>query len=208
MNVIETKNAPGAIGPIPRATPLEIWSSPPVRSRWTPPRHYPRGISAQAEQSCKNVGAILELPVPALTKLSRPPAFWRIWRLRRLQRGVRQVFHLQARPQLRGRAGAAQGRALRDRSHRAEVTEVSDESHCHWKPPVPRHPVRLNRLSEVKAEIEFKNLSASLPDLKAYLALRDSDPHYEAVKKNGGIGIPAFVLEDGTVTLDLGDVLK
>ena len=27
----------------------------------------------------------------------------------------------------------------------------------------------LNRLSEVKAEIEFKNLSASLPDLKAYL---------------------------------------
>ena len=46
----------------------------------------------------------------------------------------------------------------------------------------------LNRLSEVKAEIEFKNLSASLPDLKAYLALRDSDPHYEAVKKNGGIG--------------------
>ena len=63
----------------------------------------------------------------------------------------------------------------------------------------------LNRLSEVKAEIEFKNLSASLPDLKAYLALRDSDPHYEAVKKNGGIGIPAFVLEDGTVTLDLGD---
>ena len=62
----------------------------------------------------------------------------------------------------------------------------------------------LNRLSEVKAEIEFKNLSASLPDLKAYLALRDSDPHYEAVKKNGGIGIPAFVLEDGTVTLDLG----
>ena len=56
----------------------------------------------------------------------------------------------------------------------------------------------LNRLSEVKAEIEFKNLSASLPDLKAYLA----------VKKNGGIGIPAFVLEDGTVTLDLGDVLK
>ena len=66
----------------------------------------------------------------------------------------------------------------------------------------------LNRLSDAKAEIEFKNLSASLPDLKAYLALRDSDPHYEAVKKSGGIGIPAFVLEDGTVTLDIGDVLK
>ena len=30
----------------------------------------------------------------------------------------------------------------------------------------------LNKLSEAKADIEFKNLSASLPDLKAYLALR------------------------------------
>ena len=51
----------------------------------------------------------------------------------------------------------------------------------------------LNRLSEVKAEIEFKNLSASLPDLKAYVALRDSDPHYEAVKKNGGRVVPSWV---------------
>lgn len=66
----------------------------------------------------------------------------------------------------------------------------------------------LNKLSEAKADIEFKNLSASLPDLKAYLALRDSSPLYDTVRKNGGIGIPAFVLEDGTVTLDLGDVLK
>ena len=64
----------------------------------------------------------------------------------------------------------------------------------------------LNKLVEAKADITFQNLSASLPDLKAYLALRDSDPHYEAVKKNGGIGIPAFVLEDGTVTLELEQV--
>ena len=66
----------------------------------------------------------------------------------------------------------------------------------------------LNKLSEAKADIEFKNLSASLPDLKAYLALRESSPLYESVRENGSIGIPAFVLEDGTVTLDLADVLK
>ena len=66
----------------------------------------------------------------------------------------------------------------------------------------------LNRLSEVKAEIEFKNLSASLPDLKAYLALRDSDPHYEAVKKNGGIATPPFALPAATHTVDRGAVLK
>ena len=32
----------------------------------------------------------------------------------------------------------------------------------------------LNRLVEAKADIDFKNLSASLSDLKAYLALRES----------------------------------
>ena len=34
----------------------------------------------------------------------------------------------------------------------------------------------LNRLSEAHAEIEFKNLSASLPDLKAYLACGTAIP--------------------------------
>lgn len=65
----------------------------------------------------------------------------------------------------------------------------------------------LNQLAANKADIEFKNLSASLPDLKAYLAQRENNPLYEAVRKNGGIGIPCFVLENGTTTLDLNDVL-
>lgn len=65
----------------------------------------------------------------------------------------------------------------------------------------------LNRLVEAKADIDFKNLSASLPDLKVYLGLRDSDPMYEKIKEGGGIGIPCFILEDGTRTLDLNDVL-
>ena len=66
----------------------------------------------------------------------------------------------------------------------------------------------LNRLSEAKAEIDFKNLSASLSDLKAYLALRQDSPAYADIRANGGIGIPCFILEDGTVTRDLDAVLK
>ncbi len=65
----------------------------------------------------------------------------------------------------------------------------------------------LNRLVEAKADVEFKNLSASLPDLKAYLAVRESEPAYEAVKAKGSLGIPCFILEDGTVTLELEKVL-
>lgn len=66
----------------------------------------------------------------------------------------------------------------------------------------------LNKLVEAKADIEFKNLSASLPDLKVYLQLRDNETMYEAVKTGGGIGIPCFILEDGTKTMDLNEVLK
>lgn len=65
----------------------------------------------------------------------------------------------------------------------------------------------LNRLVEAKADIDFKNLSASLPDLKAYLALRESSPVFDGPKARGSLGIPCFVLEDGTVTLELEKVL-
>ena len=65
----------------------------------------------------------------------------------------------------------------------------------------------LNRLVEAKADIDFKNLSASLPDLKAYLALRENSPVFDGPKARGSPGIPCFVLEDGTVTLELEKVL-
>ena len=61
MNVLETKNAPGAIGPYSQgyeANGLVITSGQiPVNPA---DGTVPQGISAQAEQSCKNVGAILE----------------------------------------------------------------------------------------------------------------------------------------------------
>lgn len=66
----------------------------------------------------------------------------------------------------------------------------------------------LNQLIALKASVDFKDLSADLKDLKAYLAVRDTEPAFEAVKGNGGIGIPFFVLEDGTKTLNLEEVLE
>lgn len=65
----------------------------------------------------------------------------------------------------------------------------------------------LCKLREKNADMDFKNLSASLSDLKAYLAVREGLDLYENVRKSGGIGIPYFELEDGTKTLDLDAVL-
>lgn len=61
MQVIETKNAPGAIGPYSQGfeangfviTSGQIPVDPATGA-------VPDGITAQAQQSCKNVGAILE----------------------------------------------------------------------------------------------------------------------------------------------------
>ena len=61
MNIIETKNAPGAIGPYSQGyvagglafTSGQIPVDPATGA-------IPEGIEAQAEQSCKNVGAILK----------------------------------------------------------------------------------------------------------------------------------------------------
>ncbi len=66
----------------------------------------------------------------------------------------------------------------------------------------------LTRLAEIQADVDFKNLSGSIADLKFYLNLRDTNEAYADIRANGGIGIPCFILEDGTVTRDLNKVLK
>ena len=65
----------------------------------------------------------------------------------------------------------------------------------------------IQKLKEADADLSFVNISAALADLKTFLAIRESDALYDEVRKNGGIGIPLFVLEDGTRTLDHEKVL-
>lgn len=37
-------------------------------------------------------------------------------------------------------------------------------------------------------------------NLKQFLALRDNSPAFDSVRQRGSVGIPCFVLEDGTIT--------
>ena len=52
------------------------------------------------------------------------------------------------------------------------------------------------------------DILASHADLKQYLALRDSDSLYAEIRGTERLGIPCFVKEDGSKTLDLKEVLK
>lgn len=76
MMVIETKNAPGAIGPYSQAYEVNgvIYTSGqlPVNPA---DGQIPEGIEAQAEESCKNVGAILEAAGSSLDKVLKTTCF-------------------------------------------------------------------------------------------------------------------------------------
>lgn len=79
MNILSTDKAPGAIGPYSQGYEVNgvIYTSgqiPVDPADGT----VAEGIAAQAEQSCKNVGAILEQPAPDLTRCLRPPVSWLI----------------------------------------------------------------------------------------------------------------------------------
>lgn len=76
MNVIDTKNAPGAIGPYSQAYEAGSFI---ITSGQIPVNPadgtVPEGIMAQTEQSCKNVGAILEAAGSSFAKVIKTTCF-------------------------------------------------------------------------------------------------------------------------------------
>lgn len=76
MTVIATQNAPGAIGPYSQGF---VTGNLIITSGQLPvdpaSGTMPEGIAAQAEQSCKNVGAILEAASSGLDKVVKTTCF-------------------------------------------------------------------------------------------------------------------------------------
>lgn len=50
------------------------------------------------------------------------------------------------------------------------------------------------------SRFELIDIGEHVRNLKQFLTLRDSSPAFAPFRRNGAIGIPCFVLEDGTVT--------
>ncbi len=59
---------------------------------------------------------------------------------------------------------------------------------------------------ERNPEFEVIDIGVHVRNLKQFLDLRDTHPAFEEAKKIGDVGIPCYVLEDGTVTLMSKDV--
>ncbi|MCR5747362.1 MAG: glutaredoxin-related protein [Lachnospiraceae bacterium] len=57
-----------------------------------------------------------------------------------------------------------------------------------------------------ESEFEYINIGEHIRNMGAFTRLRDTDPAFERARKTGDVGIPAFVLDDGSITLDPADV--
>ncbi len=60
----------------------------------------------------------------------------------------------------------------------------------------------------VDIELDYRNITESTKTLKEFLAYRDHEALFEDILREGKIGIPFFILEDGTKTFDALDILN
>ena len=58
---------------------------------------------------------------------------------------------------------------------------------------------------EKKIPYEFFEITESPAQMKEFLALRDTDPVFEDVRREHRIGVPCFVLSTGKLTLDIAE---
>ena len=61
---------------------------------------------------------------------------------------------------------------------------------------------------EESIELDYRNITESTRILKEFLAYRDHDSIFATVKEEGRIGIPFFLLEDGTKTFEIEEYVK
>ena len=56
-------------------------------------------------------------------------------------------------------------------------------------------------LTRANVKFEFKDFADNLMNLKEFLAIRDQSELFDNARRNGNIGIPCIVDEQGSVTL-------
>ena len=59
----------------------------------------------------------------------------------------------------------------------------------------------------LNVEYQYINITGNTLDLRAFLKMREEEPVFTEIKKNGGIGIPFFVKDDKK-SLDINEALS
>ena len=66
----------------------------------------------------------------------------------------------------------------------------------------------LNRLAEAGVEVNYQDILSCHAVLRTYLNLRETSALYADIRGTQRLGVPCFQREDGTMTLDLNEILK
>lgn len=66
----------------------------------------------------------------------------------------------------------------------------------------------LEALDSRSVQFKFLEFSDSINNLKRFLKIRDTHPMFEPVRKQGSVGVPLFVFEDGSMTFSLDEALR
>ncbi|WP_068454906.1 glutaredoxin domain-containing protein [Aedoeadaptatus pacaensis] len=59
------------------------------------------------------------------------------------------------------------------------------------------------KLDEKNIPYDYVDITASIGNLKAFMKMRDEEPAFDEAKKAGAVGVPAFVLDDGEIRLEI-----
>ena len=57
-------------------------------------------------------------------------------------------------------------------------------------------------------ELDYRNITESTKLLKEFLAYRDHETMFRPIVEEGRIGIPFFLLEDGTMTFEVDELVS
>jgi glutaredoxin-related protein len=60
-------------------------------------------------------------------------------------------------------------------------------------------------INNTDIELDYRNITKTTTTLKEFLSYRDHEAMFTSVVEEGRIGIPFFILEDGTKTFEIND---
>ena len=63
-------------------------------------------------------------------------------------------------------------------------------------------------LKEKGIQYLYMEYSDNIGYLKRFLTLRDTNPIFDEVKENHWVGVPCFQFQDGSLSLDIDEVVK
>ena len=62
--------------------------------------------------------------------------------------------------------------------------------------------------ADTTIELDYRDITANTKTLKEFLLYRDHDTIFAPIIEEGKIGIPFFILEDGTGTFEINDFIR